>query len=78
MATKSLEDELYDDISRKYGECLTRREIERVLNVSHRMARKLIVDGDLESFRLGHHYRVPARSVARYAAMGTTPPKPKL
>ena len=77
MTVKTLEDQLHADLERQYGTCVKRSDVEKILSVSRRMALKLIQDGELESFRLGSHYRVPIRSVARYAAMGATPPKPK-
>lgn len=77
MAVKTLEEQLYDDLSKEYGTCVTRKQVQRILNVTKPTAFKLITEGELESFKLGAHYRVPVRSIARYAAMGATPPKPK-
>lgn len=71
------EDRLVEDLKeRGYGLLVTRKEMQEILSVSRRQALTLIRDQQVESLRLNHHYRVPTRSIARYIALGATPPKP--
>ncbi len=72
------EDQLVKDMmGAGYGAVVRRRDVEKLLSISKEQAYLLLQDGQLESTRLGTHYRVPLRSIARYLVLGSaTPPRP--
>lgn len=80
MADNMLEEDrlVMDMHQRGYGIVVRRREVQDILSITRLQALKLIREGKLESTRLGTHYRVPVRSIARYLSQGSSPPKPSV
>lgn len=58
------------DIFRKYPDLVDVNQLCRMLNISSKTAYRMLKAGTIQSFRIGHSYRIPKIHVINYLSNG--------